>query len=222
MTPAPILTPKARQTRAHILATALDRFAQQGYEQTTMRNIATAAGCSLGLTYRYFARKESLVLALYTQLEQEFVTQVATLPPGPLAERFTAALHAHVTHLAPYRTVLRALFGAALDPTAATGVFGADAAAVRTTVQAAFGVIVAGATDAPPALLAGAYATVLYGLHLGLIFVWLADRDPTGNNAAELIALAGAALALAGPLLFIPGADATLTRLATITGRVLG
>src|SRR5437868_6883610 len=130
MTPAPHLTPKALQTRAHILATALDRFAQQGYEQTTMRDIAAAAGYSLGLTYRYFARKESLVLALYTQLQQEFVDLVALLPPGALAERFTAALHAHLAHLAPYRTVLRALFGAALDPNAATGVFGEEAAAV--------------------------------------------------------------------------------------------
>jgi AcrR family transcriptional regulator len=221
MTSAPKLTPKAAQTRAHILTTALDLFARQGYEQTTMRDIATAAECSLGLTYRYFARKESLVLALYAQLEHEFVTQVARLPPGPLAARFTAALHAHLANLAPYRSVLRALFGAALDPSGA-GVLGTDAAGVRATVQEAFGVVVAGATDAPPPPLAAACATVLYGLHLALVFVWLADRDPTGAGAAEMIDLIGTGLGVAGPLLMLPGADATLARLAAITGRVLG
>ena len=65
------LTPKARQTRQHILDTALEMFAEQGYESTTMRDIARQAGCSLGLAYRYYARKEELVLGLYLEMSAE-------------------------------------------------------------------------------------------------------------------------------------------------------
>ncbi|HUS13806.1 MAG TPA: TetR/AcrR family transcriptional regulator, partial [Chloroflexia bacterium] len=211
-----------RQTRARILAAALAQFAAQGYAPTTMRDIAAAAGCSLGLAYRYFARKESLVLALYAQLEADFADQVAALPAGTVGARFTAAMQAKLAAMAPYRPVLRALFGAALDPDSAVAVLGPESAPVREAVQAAFDTLVAEASDAPPAPVAGALATVLYGLHLALVFVWLAERDAAGAGAAELIELLGPAVTAAGPLLALPGADAALVRLAGVTGRMLG
>ena len=58
------LTPKGERTREHLLDTALRLFTSAGYEATTMRDIAAAAECSLGLAYRYFASKEEFVLAL--------------------------------------------------------------------------------------------------------------------------------------------------------------
>ena len=63
---------KSEQTREHILETALDLFAEKGYAETTMRDIAGAADCSLGLAYRYFARKEEFILALYERMTNEF------------------------------------------------------------------------------------------------------------------------------------------------------
>src|SRR5207237_10147307 len=62
------ISQKAVSTRQRILDTALGLFATKGYEKTTMREIATAAHCSLGLAYRYFASKEELVLELYRNL----------------------------------------------------------------------------------------------------------------------------------------------------------
>ena len=70
------LSGKALQTRQHILDTALNLFASQGYQKTTLREIATRAGVSLGLAYRYFARKEELVAALYEQLTVETALSV--------------------------------------------------------------------------------------------------------------------------------------------------
>jgi len=54
------LTPKARRTRERIFEVALGLFGERGYEATTMRDIARAAGASVGLTYRYYASKEVL------------------------------------------------------------------------------------------------------------------------------------------------------------------
>src|SRR5437867_10636423 len=82
------LTPKGERTREHLLDTALTLFTTEGYETTTMRDIAAAADCSLGLAYRYFASKEEFILALYGRMEREFAAYVDTLPPGPLAARF--------------------------------------------------------------------------------------------------------------------------------------
>ena len=65
--PTPELTPKAQQTRQRILETALNLIITQGYEANTMRDIAEAADCSVGLTYRYFDRKEARKYDLYAQ-----------------------------------------------------------------------------------------------------------------------------------------------------------
>ena len=56
-----IKTPKGQQTRSNILETALGLFQERGYDQTTMRAIATEAGVSLGNAYYYFASKEVLI-----------------------------------------------------------------------------------------------------------------------------------------------------------------
>jgi AcrR family transcriptional regulator len=49
-----------RQTEARILATARQMFAELGYERTTIRAIAAAAGVDGGLVMHYFGTKEEL------------------------------------------------------------------------------------------------------------------------------------------------------------------
>ena len=59
------LSPKTKRgehSRAAIFQAALDLFQERGYEATTMRAIANAAGVSLGSSYHYFASKDHLVL----------------------------------------------------------------------------------------------------------------------------------------------------------------
>lgn len=55
------------ESRARILQSALALFAKHGYEQTSVRMIAQAAGVSQGLMYNYFAGKEALLRALFEQ-----------------------------------------------------------------------------------------------------------------------------------------------------------
>ena len=51
----------SEQTRRQVLDTALALFRKRGFEQTTMRDVAEAAGLSLGAAYYYFKSKEALV-----------------------------------------------------------------------------------------------------------------------------------------------------------------
>ena len=46
-----------------ILDVARDQFAQLGFEATTMRDIADAAGIPAGNLYRYFNSKDAMVTA---------------------------------------------------------------------------------------------------------------------------------------------------------------
>ena len=53
-------TAKSKRTKSAIEAAARDLFALQGYERTTVREIASAAGTDPSLIIRYFGSKEEL------------------------------------------------------------------------------------------------------------------------------------------------------------------
>jgi AcrR family transcriptional regulator len=53
------------ESRAKILAAALELFAREGYEATSVREVAQAAGVAQGLLYSYFAGKEGLLHAIF-------------------------------------------------------------------------------------------------------------------------------------------------------------
>ena len=52
-------------SRARILEAALRLFAEHGYERTSVKMIARAAGVSQGLLYNYFAGKDALLAAIF-------------------------------------------------------------------------------------------------------------------------------------------------------------
>ena len=215
-------TQKAEQTRQRILEAALRLFATKGYEKTTLRDIAAEAGSSLGLTYRYFAHKEELVLSLYRQLAQDLETQVGELMPAPLADRFQRTMLTQFKLMTPYRDTLSAIFDAALNPRSEVGVFSESSADVRQFSKKVFIAVVTGATDAPRASQAGNIATILYGVYLGLVLFWLQDRSPGTKTTFELLSFTRDMLALVRPLLVMPPVASALARLGRILGPMLG
>lgn len=81
-------------TRAVILNSALQLFAEKGYAHTTTRNIAQAAGLSVGLMYHYFENKESLLQAVFdfvmARIDEAITAVLQANPPG---ERLPGLLH---------------------------------------------------------------------------------------------------------------------------------
>jgi AcrR family transcriptional regulator len=60
----------ARGTRERILDIALDLFSTQGYEKTSLREIAEQLGFSKAALYYHFASKEEILLALHLRLHE--------------------------------------------------------------------------------------------------------------------------------------------------------
>jgi len=198
---------KGEQTRQRIVDTALALFEERGYAETTLREIADAAEISIGLTYRYFRRKEELVLALYEQLSVEVARKVK-LPTGTVGERWAALERTRFKVLAPHRRTLLALVQAALDPDGELGVMSASTVAVRERWHALHRAVV---DDREPAL-----AELLYGLDLMLVIFWTQDRTTNARatrGAIDLIAkLIDAAIEL-------PGAAGAIAELAKTFSR---
>ncbi len=213
---------KAQRTREHILETALALFARKGYAETTMRDIASEAGCSLGLAYRYFARKEEMVLALYERLASELEEEVAGLPPLPLAKRFVATLEADLRRLTPHRATMGALFAAGLAPDSPVAVLGEGVSGLRDRVWRLYLLVVTGASDAPRRGQAEQMATLFYSAHLLIILFWLQDKSDGQARTRELLSFAQEMLGRLRPVLGLPPVARPLARLARIVGPMFG
>src|SRR5215472_6554704 len=79
--------------REAILESARNRFAERGYDGTTIRGIAAGAGVDPALVHHYFGTKDQLLLATLMEAAQ-LDTAIATLLKGGLdglGERFLRA-----------------------------------------------------------------------------------------------------------------------------------
>jgi AcrR family transcriptional regulator len=197
---------KGEQTRQRIVATALARFERHGYAETTLRDIAEEAEISIGLAYRYFRRKEELVLALYDQLSAEVAAKVR-LPEGTVGERWAALERTRFKVLAPHRRTLLALIQAALDPEGALGALSPATVGVRERWRTLHRAVIDGATGKPPAAL----AELLYGVDLMLVIFWTQDRTASAKATREAIDRIAKLVDVA---LAFPGAAGAIAELA--------
>jgi AcrR family transcriptional regulator len=170
-------------TRQRLYEAAIELISERGYEEATLRDVATRAGVSAALLYRYFPNKRSVVLALYDELSKTFAQQAAEMPRGKWRERFVFALELSLRALGPHRVTLRALAPVMVGD-ADEGVFAQKPVFSRKRVQSIFLEAVVGATDAPNGPLAESLGRLLYLAHLGIILWWLLDRSP-GQRATK-------------------------------------
>ena len=77
-----------RRTEARILAAAAQAFLTAGYDRTTIRAVASAAGVDAGLVMHYFGSKQELFRRV---IDAARVPEVSG-PPGQAAEQILAAL----------------------------------------------------------------------------------------------------------------------------------
>ena len=196
-------TPQGAAARDRLYATALRLIAQRGYEATTLREIASAAGVSAGLLYRYFPGKRSVVIALYDELSMEYARKAMDMPDGKWRDRFVFALRASLRVLEGHRVALQALTPVLVgDPE--DGIFAASTAFSRLRVQQVFEDAVTNASDAPKQPLAGALGRFLYLVHLGVLLWWLLDRSPRRRATTALVSLTQQILPSANLTLRVP------------------
>jgi AcrR family transcriptional regulator len=73
----------APETRERILDIALELFSEQGYDKTSLRDIAERLGTTKAALYYHFERKEDILLELHLRLHvfgRELLTELEQLP----------------------------------------------------------------------------------------------------------------------------------------------
>src|SRR5690606_26806884 len=91
-------TKKGRRSKERILEAARDVFANVGYIDTRVQDIAEEAGFALGSIYRYFDSKDDVFSAVLRDVQHELLDHTRT---GSLRTELPAAIHhANVQFLA--------------------------------------------------------------------------------------------------------------------------
>ena len=100
----------ALERRKHIVETAAICFIEQGFHQTSIRDIAKRAGISLGNLYNHFESKTALIGEI-ASLEADDLIQIRTVleHDGPALERLNAFVAAYFDYVSrPENAVLTA------------------------------------------------------------------------------------------------------------------
>jgi AcrR family transcriptional regulator len=90
---------KAARTRASLLDAARTVFIDKGYASTSVGDIASVAGVSLGAFYQYFRDRADVLSALVGEAAQRMLDDASQAwDPGEGREGVRRVLHAFVTH----------------------------------------------------------------------------------------------------------------------------
>jgi mycofactocin system transcriptional regulator len=81
-----------RTTRGEIADVALELFARQGFEQTTVDEIAAAAGIGRRTVFRYFASKNDIVWADFDRVLERLRAALAAHAHEPMMEALRRAV----------------------------------------------------------------------------------------------------------------------------------
>jgi AcrR family transcriptional regulator len=178
----------AADTREKILEAALELFRERGFDESTMREIASRAGVATGLAYYYFASKDAIVLAFYQRAKDDLAAKFdAAHRDKRLAPRLQSLIETKFTYFRPNRGFLGALMAHAADPKSPLSPFGEPSREIREFDIAQFERALVETNTAVPADLAPHLAQILWFYQMGLILFWIYDTSPQQRRSQQLL-----------------------------------
>lgn len=189
-------TPKAAATAQRILEAALDRFRSHGFDSTSMRDVAKAAGVATGAAYYYYESKEALVMAFYQTASEEMQPLVrdAVGQPGSFEERLRRLVQAKLDYFGPNRAVLRALLRSGVDPSHPLSPFSDETKPIRETDLGWFGRLIETSDVAVPTDLRPELPGLLWMFQMGVIYLWVTDESAGQARTRRVLGLGSKAV----------------------------
>jgi AcrR family transcriptional regulator len=171
-------------TRRRIVEVSRQLFATRGFEASTTRDIADAAGIASGTLFNYFTTKEAILGSLASEAlgvaQREFAEQDA--PADSFEEALFALVAAGLRKLKPLRKHLPVLLEASLSPLAAAPAD--DDCSLRVEHLEA---VTRVAKRHGLGELSGLAVQIYWTLYVGLLMFWAKDSSPKQEDTLALL-----------------------------------
>jgi AcrR family transcriptional regulator len=180
---------KGQLTRERIYACAMDLFASNGYEKTTMRMIADRAKVNVALSYHYFPSKEHLVFEFYRNFTRDFIGQSAPViaASARLETRLVGVVETMFTAAQPYHSFAGSLFATAASPASPLNPFSSDFTELRDSGIELFRRVIDGCVPRVPAEVAAELPFVLWLFDLSMMYCWMHDHSAQQEKARAIL-----------------------------------
>lgn len=178
---------KSDVTKARIVDVSMKLFLSQGFEATTMREIARAAGLAPGAAYYYFESKEHMIFDFYERSFQEHLPEAERVlrEEKGTTKRLAGVINAHLKISEPYHDISKVLFKIAADPAHPLSPFGKESADLRNRNIALMGRVMEG--ERVDKDLASRLPELLWLFKMGMLLYWLHDPSPGHKKTYQLV-----------------------------------
>ena len=185
-------TDKSPETGTKILEAALELFRREGFDATTMRQIAAKAGMATGAAYYYYPSKDAIVMAFYRRSCDEMRPGIdeALKKVSGLENLLYELIRAKITYFKPNRGVLRALLRNGADPAHPLSPFSSETREIREIDIAWFEQILSDSGVRVPRDLQPYMPEVLWFFQMGIIFFWVTDDSHGQSRTEQLLKVA--------------------------------
>jgi AcrR family transcriptional regulator len=179
-------TDKGEQTRQLIFRTALELFREQGFDATTMQEIALRSGVAKGAAYYYFPGKEAIIQAYYEtiQAEQERICNQAFAGSASLKANLSIAMHSKFDLAKQDRKLLGVVFRYTGEPSHPLSCLGEGTAEIRRRATQVFRDAIA--KEKMPRDLQLLLPVALWALQMGLLVMFLYDSSQEQHRTRRL------------------------------------
>jgi AcrR family transcriptional regulator len=214
---------KAEATRTRILEAALAVFRERGFENATMRDVASAAEVATGAAYYYFPSKDAIVMAFYERAQEEMSLAITeSLGLGnTFQERVGGIINCKLAYFATNRKLLGAL-SAHSDPEHPLSPFSRQTQAIREKDISFFEAAIKESKVKLPANIKIYFPRLLWLYQMGLILFWVYDHSPSQSRTKvvleKTLKMMDLGLRLAGLPLFRPVHRLSAELLAAVYG----
>jgi AcrR family transcriptional regulator len=179
------VTAEAKEsTRRKILDAAEELFRNTGFQATTTRDIARAAGIATGTLFNYFPTKEVIVTTLVMDSQARPTRARSTEEHESLDEALFAHAAAGLRLLKPYRKYLTPVLDTALSPLAAAR---RDEPGQSLRTDHLERVVELARQHGLDAALTPVALQMYWTLYLGVLTFWTNDKSPKQEDTLALL-----------------------------------
>ncbi len=180
---------KSDLTKKKLYETALSLFAKEGFEKTTMRQIAKKANVAPGAIYYYFSSKESLIQEYYEQLhlDHERALEGFFEKEKNFEARLLKVVKSKIEIALPHHDIARALFRVAAHPESSLSPFSAPSQELRFKSVQIFHRLLEGSRTPFHKEIRGLLPRYLWLYQMGIILFWIYDDSVESKKTFEFI-----------------------------------